>query len=210
MVTFGIGFNISGLLVDTNGDGWPDPPLAVNGNWGNPFNSEAEKVDDLWHAAFNSKGAYLNAQSAGSITTSLSKVFATITARTSSAAPAAQNSTLLNASSQVFQALFNTNNWTGDLLAYNIGVNNQLATTPSWSASCALTGGSCTQTSGTTTGIAANSRVIITRNWTGANNGIAFRWPSNYTSYKVSGALPTNLANFLNLAPYTANTTNTT
>jgi type IV pilus assembly protein PilY1 len=207
MVTFGVGFGVAGLLQDTDGDGWPDPPLATNGNWGNPFNSDAEKADDLWHAAFNSSGFYLNAQDASTISDSMGKILANINDRSASAAPVAQNSTVLSSSSLVYQAIFNTNSWTGDLLAYGIGVDNQLATTPTWSASCALTGGNCAQTSTVGTALAPNSRVIVTRNFTGANNGIAFRWPSNYTTYKVSGVLPTGLSNFLAEAPFTANTT---
>jgi len=210
MVTFTIGFGVAGLLQDTDDDGWPNPPLATNGNWGNPYNSDAEKVDDLWHAAFNSKGAYLNAQDASSITDSLAKILANIAERSASAAPVAQNSTVLNSNSQVYQAIFNTNNWTGDLLAFPIGVNNQLATTPAWSAACSVTGGTCAQTGATLPIIPATNRVIFTRNFTGANNGIAFRWPSNYTTYKVSGSLPTNLAEFLGYAPYSANTSNST
>lgn len=209
MVTFTIGFGVAGLLKDTDNDGWPNPPLGVSSNWGNPFNSDAEKTDDLWHAAFNSKGAYLNAQSASTISDSLSKILANIAERSTSAAPVAQNSTILNTNSQIYQSVFNTNNWTGDLLAYSIGLDNTLATTPSWSAGCVLTGGSCVLTSTSYPGISATNRVVITRNWTGANNGIAFRWPSNYASYKVSGSLPTNLAQFLGQAPYAANTSTT-
>lgn len=210
MVTFTVGFGVSGLLQDTDDDGWPNPPLATNGNWGNPFNSDAEKVDDLWHAAFDSKGAYLSAQDASGITDSLVKILANIADRSASAAPVAQNSTVLNSGSQVYQAIFNTNNWSGDLLAYQIGVDNTLATTPTWSANCVLTGGNCTQTGTTLPVTVPTNRVIFTRNYTGANNGIAFRWPTNYTTYKVSGALPTNLAEFLGYAPYSPNTTNST
>lgn len=209
MVTFGVGFGISGLLKDTDGDGWPNPALQVNGNWGNPFNSTPEKADDMWHATFNSKGFYLTGQSANEISVALAKILANITERTASAAPVAQNSTVLNTESQVYQSIFNTKNWNGDLLAYSIGLDGVLAETPTWSASCTLTGGNCLQTSSSNPVIPSDDRIIITRNWTGANNGIPFRWPSNYTSYKVSGALPTNLAGLLSQAPYAANTTNT-
>lgn len=208
MVTFTIGFGVTGLLKDTDGDGWPDPALAVNGNWGNPYNSDAEKVDDLWHAAFNSRGAYLSAQDPASITTSLTKILGNIADRSASAAPVAQNSSVLNTNSQVYQAIFNTNSWTGDLLAYSIGVDTQLSSAPVWSASCTLTGGNCAITGSTNTPMVANNRVVLTRNYTGANNGIAFRWPSNYSTYKVSGSLPVGLANFLTSSPYSANTSN--
>ena len=62
MVTFTVAFGVKGDLVDTDADKWPNPPLKENSDWGNPFNSNASKIDDLWHAAYNSKGTYVSAQ----------------------------------------------------------------------------------------------------------------------------------------------------
>jgi type IV pilus assembly protein PilY1 len=206
MVTFTMGFGITGNLV-AGSDGWPNPPLAINGNWGNPFSDYLAKVDDLWHAAYNSKGTYLGAQNPATAGAALANVLSNITQRSASAVPVAQNSTTLNVGSQIFQAIFDSNNWSGDVLAYPISLTGVISTTPTWSAGCLLTGGVCALPAGNNTAKDPNSRVIITRNFSGATNGIAFRWPSNYTSYKVSGSLPAGLAAFLANAPYNANTT---
>lgn len=205
-VTYTIGFGISGNLVDTDGDGWPNPPLQTNSNWGNPITDLAAKADDLWHAAYNAAGVYLNGANSNEVSNGLGQVLSNIAQRASSAAPVAQNSSILNVGSTVYQSTFNSANWTGDVLAFPISSTGVIDPTPIWSASCMLNGGACTTPTGTFAGIAANNRVIITRNWTGADNGIAFRWPSNYASFKVSGSLPTNMANFLEDAPYSANT----
>lgn len=208
MVTYTVGFGIVGNLVDTDGDGWPNPPLKTNSNWGNPFTDEAAKADDLWHAAFNSAGFFLDGSDTQAVRDGLAGVLSNIAQRATSAAPVAQNSTVLNISSEIFQSTFNSSNWVGDVLAFPISTTGVISATPSWSASCVLTGGACTFPTGSFAGIAPTNRVIITRNWSGADSGIAFRWPSNYTTYKVSGSLPTNMANFLTNAPYSANTNN--
>lgn len=208
MVTFTMGFGLTGKLV-AGADGWPTPSLAINGNWGNPFIDSTAIVDDLWHTAFNSKGNYFGAQNPTTAGKALSTVLTNIAQRNASAASAAQNSTVLNTGSQVYQATFNTSNWQGDVMAFPISLTGVIGTTPLWSANCMLTGGRCLNPVGTNPVLAPNNRVIITRNWTGANNGIPFRWPSNYASYKVSGSLPTNLTEFLANAPYPANTTTT-
>lgn len=205
-VTFVLGFGITGNLI-AGSDGWPTPPLQVNSNWGNPFTNAPAKADDMWHAAFNSKGAYFGSQSPSAASTSLSDFLDVIVQRSVSIGTVAQNSTVLNTSSAVYQGIFNSANWSGDLFSIPIDLNGQLNPTPNWSASCKLTGGPCANPSGTNTPLIANNRVIITRNWTGANTGIPFRWPSNYSTYKVSGSLPQNMANFLSAAPYPANTT---
>ena len=83
MVTFTVAFGIDGLLTDGDADGWPNPVLAEGGNWGNPFNSSPEKVDDLWHAAFNAKGTFIAAQTPKDVADSLNAALANISARTS-------------------------------------------------------------------------------------------------------------------------------
>lgn len=205
MVTFPLAFGISGNLV-AGPDGWPTPALQINSNWGNPFTDDAAKVDDLWHAAFNSRGEFLQSQSAAQASIALGGFLNSITQRSVSAASVAQNSTVLNLNAVIYQATLNSQNWTGDLLAYSINIAGQIASAPNWSANCVLTGGTCLNPAGNNAGISPNSRVIITRNWTGDNNGIPFRWPASYDSYKVRGRLPENLFNFLSLAPNNPNT----
>ncbi|MEZ5581868.1 MAG: hypothetical protein R3F37_02975 [Candidatus Competibacteraceae bacterium] len=74
MVTFTVAFGVEGQLVDSDGDGWPnnttvngtdfivdannDDVPEEDGDWGDaPGTSDQspEKIDDLWHAAFNSR-----------------------------------------------------------------------------------------------------------------------------------------------------------
>lgn len=81
MVTYTIGLGVEGKLKDQNPrDGWPDTivtdPNNIWGNqcdrqcWGDPTTQTCasgtvcpEKIDDLWHTAYNSHGRYYSAKS---------------------------------------------------------------------------------------------------------------------------------------------------
>ncbi|MAZ43825.1 MAG: pilus assembly protein [Legionellales bacterium] len=209
MVTFTVAFGVSGLLIDTDNDGWPDPTLDTNDDWGNPFYSEASKIDDLWHAAYNSSGTFVGAQTPDSVSETLAAALANIANRVSSATTVAQNSTTLKTDSQVYQARFDSSNWSGQLLAYTIDSEGEIGSTPVWNAHCVLTGGTCTAPSSTFDGISYDNRVIITRDWTSAS-GIPFRTPEDFSVLlEQDGTLPDNLDSLLANAPYEISTSNT-
>lgn len=204
MVTFMVAFGVKGALVDTDGDGWPDPVLDVDGDWGNPHSSDSAKIDDMWHGAFNSKGIFAAASYPDEILSQLSAMLQNIQERTSSASSVAQNSTTLQTNSQVYQARFNSVSWQGELLAYNIDLDGTISSTPAWNAGCVLTGGDCAAPSisaSSNPGIDYNDRVIITREWSGAQQGIPFRWPSNYSTMTTGGLLSVAIENLMEDAP---------
>ncbi len=123
MVTFGAAFGVDGLLSDTDGDGWPNPPLASNGNWGDPTaeNAGAAKIDDLWHAAFNSKGGFFSAATPESLLDGLNRTMEQITGRSNAAAASIALSTgYISGNSRVYQARFNNGDWSGQLLSYRL------------------------------------------------------------------------------------------
>jgi len=213
MVTFTISFGNKGNLVDSNGNGWPDPPLLASSDWGNPLISNSPaKIDDLWHAAFNSKGGYTAAQSPSDIIDSLSPSFSNFSNRMSSIAAVSQNSTILQTNTNIYRAQFNTQGWTGTVFAYPISINGIVSTIPAWSSACILDGGTCSSpalSAANNPGVTPTNRVIITQDFqAGSKKGIPFRWPTNYTNLKVGNVLPTRIVNLLQFAPYPANTSN--
>jgi type IV pilus assembly protein PilY1 len=178
MVTFTVAFGINGLLTDTDADGWPDPVLAESGNWGNAFNSDPEKVDDLWHAAFNAKGTFIAAQTPQDVADSLNAALANISARTSSAASVALNAGSIGANSRVYQAKFDTDAWSGQVLSFTVSTAGVVSTTPNWDAGCKMTGGLCPTTGSTEIGQHWDTgRNIITYKPSNGD-GIPFRWPA--------------------------------
>jgi len=127
MVTFTVAFGVTGNLsdgdddkkpdLDANGDAWPDGEPTKGGNWGDAFNSNLEKIDDLWHAAYNSAGVYASASTPTEVSERLIEAISAIAARVGSASAVALNSGTLNANSRLYQARFNSNGWSGDLFS---------------------------------------------------------------------------------------------
>ncbi len=159
MVTFGIAFGLSGTL-DPNTD---DPTSASFPGWPDPTdNQDDERIDDLWHAAYNGRGTFLSAQTPDDLVTGLNNALGEIAGRKGSAAAVAFNTTSLNTNSELYLALFNSGDWDGDLLAFPLNaVTGAVSSTSSWSAANKLD--------------AMTSRTILTYNPSVAD-GVAFQW----------------------------------
>ncbi|MBU1395691.1 MAG: pilus assembly protein PilC [Gammaproteobacteria bacterium] len=165
MVTFGVAFGVQGNLVDTDGDGWPDPVKTEASNWGDPSLLDSpEKIDDLWHAAYNSRGTFIAAQTPEEVASALSDAIKAIESLTGSASSAATNSTTLDTGSRVFQARFNSDDWSGQLRSLTISTSAVIASTEEWDAGVEIN----SQVAST-----SDTRVIITK---GSSDGVAFAY----------------------------------
>lgn len=114
MVSFTVGLGVEGTLSSLPGSlggptGWPDPTK-----------SEPAKIDDLWHAAVNSRGEFFSAQDPATFASGLSSALSNMAARVSSAAAVTTNTSRLNTGAQIYQAKFNSADWSGQLLAFNL------------------------------------------------------------------------------------------
>ncbi|HBC56651.1 MAG TPA: hypothetical protein DCZ03_05745, partial [Gammaproteobacteria bacterium] len=140
LVTFTVAFGVEGSLTDTDNDGWPDDggvQLVENSNWGNPGTSTPAKIDDLWHAAYNSRGEFISAKTPSVLIQALQNAIATITNRVSSASAVALSSGSWNTDTHIFQAKFDPSNWSGQLLAYPVSSHGALGTSV-WEAGAKL------------------------------------------------------------------------
>jgi len=178
LVNYTIGFGITGNLDPAN-----DDPVAGGANfWPDPTDAQDEdRVDDLWHAAYNSRGQYLAAQNAAELENSLLQAIQDISSRTATAAAVAVNSARLTSESVVYIAQFNSNRWQGSLLAYPI-IDLDLGTlsaNPKWEAGNILT----------SRNIGNDPRTIITHNGT---RGVPFRWDTAALSANMVNDLKTN------------------
>ena len=125
LTTYGVSFGLSGtgLITPANHDsGTAAPP------WTDPIsNSNEERLDDLQHAAFNGRGLFLNASDPDELIDSLSDALADIDQRTSvSGSAIAINSTVLKTTSRIFQASFNSADWTGELTAFSLNADGTI------------------------------------------------------------------------------------
>ena len=108
LVNFTVGLGVNGTLNPANG---------IPTTWPNPYGSDAKKVDDLWHAAVNSKGGFFSAADPTTFATALSNTLAQIASRTSSASSVTANATRLDSNTHIYQARYNSGDWSGQLIA---------------------------------------------------------------------------------------------
>jgi len=134
-----------GGFTDKNGNKQPDLP--------DEWDSDSDGIPDN----------YVMATSPDKLVNGLTKAFNEIIAKTGSAASAATNSTSLVSGSVVYQARFNSGDWSGQLLSRNISLTGILSSTPNWDA------GEVIKTQD------PDSRTILTFS-RDSQDGIPFRW----------------------------------
>ncbi|NOQ77112.1 MAG: hypothetical protein GQ475_04880 [Methylococcaceae bacterium] len=176
LTTFGVGFGIKGSLEDTDDDGWPNgtEPYVEASIWGgNPdTESDAEqkyKIDDLWHAAYNSGGRYYEANNPQELIARLTQALLSVESVKGSASGLAVNEEVLTTDTRVYQTLFDSDGWSGDLISRSISTDSDDVRTfkKQWSAMEELDKSSVTY----------DNRTIFT--WNDASSaGAAFRWDS--------------------------------
>jgi len=154
MVTFTVGLGVTGsrTTLPSGSESWPDPT-----------SSNAAKIDDLWHAAVNGRGAFFSAADPINFANALSNTLSHIIARTGSASAVAANSNSLMTNGRIYQAKFNSGDWSGQLLSIPINSAGTLGATE-WEA------GSVSLAPAT---VNSTSRVVITKSST---DGVAFEY----------------------------------
>ncbi len=135
MVNFTVGLGVSGQL---NNDAATYQALMKGPNgggidWPGCGNSQPCKVDDLWHAAINSRGRFFSARSPSQLISGFQSVINAIVERKGSASAVATTSSRYEVGTNLFQAIYDPNDWSGDILAKDV-VNN----TTLWSAANVL------------------------------------------------------------------------
>ena len=137
LVTYAIAFGITGTLDPNNPA--HDPLSASFPGWPDPDNGNPERVDDMWHAAYNGRGKYFSAQQPDELEIALSAAIADIAERTATSSAVAFSSAKLTTDTTVYLAEFNSNRWQGDLFAYKIDPDTgDLAASADWSAGSEL------------------------------------------------------------------------
>jgi len=126
MVTFTVGFGVAGAL------NFPDDlPALEDGSLDWPDN----KVDDLWHAAINGRGEFLNATQPQQFQEGIAQIINTIADRAEgSSSGVAATSTTAGTDNLFFQALFDSEDWSGDVKAYGRDADGNIESVPTWEA----------------------------------------------------------------------------
>ena len=169
LVTFTVAFGVDGTLSANPTD--PVAPFA----WPQAVADTPTAVDDMRHAAWNGRGQFLNAGNPDQLITSLGNAIADIDARSGSAAAVSFNSTSLQSNTMIFQAVFDSARWSGNLNAIPLSTTGAVGST-AWTAA---------------TGATADSNGLDERNHTlrtiytfNGTTGTDFAWSSLTTAQK--------------------------
>lgn len=139
MVTFGVGLGVTGDMDPD--DVWEKARNNEAINWPDPAESDEAKIDDLLHAAVNSRGGFFSTTDPQVFADELSGVLDDIVNRgMGTAASIATNSTRTIGNTYVYQARFDSNYWNGDIIAYRVKRDGSLEqennqNKPAWSTS---------------------------------------------------------------------------
>ena len=114
LVTFTVAFGVNGTL-NNNPPNTSDPFV-----WPQPLENDPTSIDDMRHAAWNSRGLFLNAGDPDNLINSLEAAIASIAERGASAAAVSVNTGSITSDSYVFQARFDSQKWTGEVRAIPI------------------------------------------------------------------------------------------
>lgn len=123
--------------VGTAATGSLRSPLWYAAKWGGYKDANKDGVPQAAEWDANNDGnpdTYFPVTNAGKLKDELKTAFNEIIDRTASASSASVNSGSISSESRVYQAIFNSNGWTGDLLAFQINTDGTLSSTPEWSA----------------------------------------------------------------------------
>ena len=173
LVWYAIPFGIKGTL-DPATDDPTDPDFP---GWPTPVRGVGTTVDDIWHASYNSRGLFLDAQDPAELIASLEDAVQDIAQRTAVAAAVSASSSRLTTDNTIFVAEFNTNGWSGNLFGYNIAdtESGELETDTVWGGDSGV--GDILNARNLIT----NPRTILTYNGT---DGIPFQWTDLTTDQK--------------------------
>ncbi|MEZ2292996.1 pilus assembly protein [Variovorax sp. RCC_210] len=119
-------------LVATDFQGWNSSNLGYF--YSNPADTAAVRMD-LWHAALNSRGTFTPASNSQALNAAFKSILSQILFNTSIPLTSiSANSSRLSTGNAVYQAGYDTADWSGKLTASKFGANARPAGEPDWSA----------------------------------------------------------------------------
>lgn len=134
MTTFGVSFGLTGAIDPVTAFDAITNPTPPTINWPDPGTGGSTRIDDLLHAAVNGRGGFFSARDPQAFSTALSNTLSDIAERSASASAISGNSSRISTGSTIFQARFNSADWSGQLFARPIDTSGGIGTY-TWEAS---------------------------------------------------------------------------
>ncbi|MEO7066247.1 MAG: PilC/PilY family type IV pilus protein [Rhodanobacter sp.] len=102
--------------------------------WPLPARNAPQAIDDTWHAAVNSRGAYFNAANPKNLVEQLTEILTNITARSAPATTGAVNTSVLVPGALGFNTGYSSADWTGSMQAVGVNADGTTTTGTLWDA----------------------------------------------------------------------------
>jgi len=170
-----------GAFVDSDGNNLPNLQSEWDSKLANGVAGQ-DSIPDTYFLVTNPLG----------LEAALDRAFITILSN-ATASSVATNSTSLQTGSTIYQARFNANDWSGQVLAFPVNPDGTVSTTAAWDAGQVINGQDFNA-----------GRVILTYNTTSTvRDGVAFRWPANPAS-PTATEIPSALVTSLDTSPATS------
>ncbi len=135
MVTYGLSFGVKGTI---DREAWPNCPAVQCPVWPDPLSGDPAKIDDLYHAAVNGRGQFVDAASPEELITALEELKHDIEERLAAASSVSANSVRRQVGSMIYQGVYHTDSWAGDLMAIPINVKTGELDPARWQAAIRL------------------------------------------------------------------------
>ncbi|MCX7094489.1 MAG: PilC/PilY family type IV pilus protein [Methylobacter sp.] len=120
LVTYAIGFADPSLTEDLNGNSVLDPGEDVNAN------GKLDNDSILKDAAARGGGKFYFANNLGELTDSLNNILSDISTKVGSSSSVAANSTKLGTDTAIYQAKFDSSDWTGSFVALPLSASEDI------------------------------------------------------------------------------------
>lgn len=143
LTQFMVGIGVTGSLDSrtANRQATLDAITAGTLNWPDPDLSDLAKIDDMWHAAVNTGGDFFSVKNSTELTDALVAALDNVTSIERKEAGVAASGKSVAAGVLKFVPTYQSGNWSGDVLAYEMTNNAgqfEFSTTPKWTASAAM------------------------------------------------------------------------
>lgn len=158
-----------------------DPETEDGIDWPDPASSDPAKIDDMWHAAVNSRGAFYSAKDAMELAYAIGNAIGIAGEREQREAGVITTVSTIQAGNRIYVPEFNSGIWSGDVRAYSLQTNGRRSEQPVWKANDALP--------------AASARNLVIWN-PNASTGASFLWDSIGATNQ--GAMTSGSANLVN------------
>lgn len=132
MVTYTLSFGVEGTI---DRDAYPDCPLGACPTWPAPVANESTTIDDLYHAAINGRGKYINAGNPQEMVDAMNELKQDIQSRLGSSSALATNSIQRQVGTVIYQGTYNTAGWFGEVAALSVNATSGSVGAAVWKAS---------------------------------------------------------------------------